>query len=508
MWYFRTKPLSGGHKIANLSFTVPASLMAPYYDVDQNLCAAGPMVFTEIGAGLMGANSCYDPKGNFNPTPQCLIKLFTAAGGTDAGTLYPDTAEKAKALVIKGSDGKPSIDETIDSLNNMGNIAIYGTDTEGAPVGFEAQKQMALAFLGLTMTNPCDGPQADTGPHSPECLDYLWRTSGEAGALPANLDPASLPYGYCSANGTAAPLKSAANAQDANSQGSITDVRRYFNGLFARSQDSSDFDAQAAAMKACYGININSPSGATSCPSTKTCDWIATANSVSWKGMDGGLVQASIGDDDTIVGVNYKNEIYRRHVTGAWAALPGALTQVYTNGGKMVGIADFGAASGQYGGSIWRWNGSSWIRLPGAAIWAAVGTDGEIWCVNKVGGIYRWNGTNDWVMIPGGAIMVSVGDAQNVYVVGYSDGGKVWKYEGSGFKNIPTPVAVKQISVTAGGSKLAVFGKDGNIYGSANGGISWTQIGGNFNGSVSISNNYLLAVNSSDWSIYTRKISC
>jgi hypothetical protein len=47
------------------------------------------------------------------------------------------------------------------------------------------------------------------------------------------------------------------NVQNANDQGGITGVRAFFNGLFARSQDSSDFDAQAVAMKACYGPNID-----------------------------------------------------------------------------------------------------------------------------------------------------------------------------------------------------------------------------------------------------------
>jgi len=492
---------------ATISFTVPASLVGPYYDVDQDQCAAGPMVFTEVGAGLMGAHSCYDAKGKFNPSVYCLTKLFIAAGGTEAGTLYPDTAEKAAALVMKDADGKPSLDATVESLNNMGNIAIYGTDTEGAPVGFEAQKQMALALLGLTMTNPCDGPQSATGPHSNECLDYLWRTSGDSGPLPSNLDPASLPYGYCSADGAAAPLKSAANAQAANALGNVTKVRNYFNGLFARSQDSSDFDAQAVAMKACYGVKISSPVGATSCPATKPCDWITAANKAPWTGMDGGLVQATIDEGDNVIGVNYKMEIYRRPVKGSWVRLSGGLTQIDSKGGIVVGIR------GDIGGVIYRnksadVNHSSWEQLPGAASWVSVGGDGELWCVNSAGSIYRWNGAPNWVLIPGGASNVAVGDANNVYVVGYSDGGKLWKYEKSGFKNIPTPVAVKQVSVTAGGSKMLIFGQDGNIYGSANSGVSWTQIGGNFNGSVSISDNYIVAVNSSNWSIYTRAISC
>lgn len=482
-----------------LNIKVPATLADPYYDVDLGACPAGPMVLTEAGAGMMGANSCYDAKGQFNPTIHCLTQLFEAAGGTSAGTLYPDTAAKAKALVVNGS-----LDETVDQLNNLGSIALYGTDNNGAPSGFAAQKDAALKFLGITMSNPCDGPTASTGPHSTECLNYLWKTSGNAAPLGNGVNPDTLPYDYCHAAGTEAPLKSEANQQAANELGSVQAIRNYYNGIFVRSQDSSDFDAQAAAMQACYGTKINKPNAPISCPPKKACDWIAAANAVQWTLMEGGLVQATIDENDIIIGVNYKMEIYRRHVKGKWVRLSGALTQVDSKGGIVVGIR------GDIGGNIYinksaDVNQGSWKQLPGAASWVSVGVDGELWCVNSGESIFRWSGS-DWVMIPGAAIQLSVGDANNIWVV--NSQGRLYKWRGPDWKYVPTPVPLKQISVTAGGSKLQAFGRDGNVYGSANDGVSWTQIGGNFNGSVSISNNYIVAVNSSDWSIYTRTISC
>lgn len=241
--------------------TIPASLRGPYYDVDQELCAAGPMVFTEIGAGIMGANSCYDAKGKFNPSVYCLTKLFEAVGGTSAGTLYPDTPAKASALVVNGS-----LDATVDALNNRASIAMYGVDNNGAPSGFEAQKKAAVDMMGLILSNPCDGPTSAEGPHSDICLDYLWRTSGNTTPLGPNVDPASIPYAYCSANGEAAPLKSVAALQTANDLGGVQSVRSYFSSLFNRSQDSSDYDAQAEAMKACYGVNLPRNTGPPACP--------------------------------------------------------------------------------------------------------------------------------------------------------------------------------------------------------------------------------------------------
>jgi ribosomal protein S11 len=49
------------------------------------------------------------------------------------------------------------------------------------------------------------------------------------------------------------------NVQAANAQGSVANVRSYFQSIFNRTQNSSDFDAQAAAMRSCYNIVIQQP---------------------------------------------------------------------------------------------------------------------------------------------------------------------------------------------------------------------------------------------------------
>ena len=249
------------YNMVTIDCILPATLSGPYYEPEQDLCSTGPMVFTETGAGIMGSHSCYNSKGGFNPTIYCITQLFTSAGGTSNGTFYPSTAEAAAKLVVKGDDGKPSLDATVDNLNNMANIAIYGMDNQGAPASFATRKAAALGFLGISMVNPCDGPTAAAGPHTPECLDYLWRTSGNPSQDASSVDPATLPYAYCNSSGLSAPVINGSinleNVQSANEQGGVTGVRAFFNGLFARSQDSSDFDAQAVAMKACYGPNID-----------------------------------------------------------------------------------------------------------------------------------------------------------------------------------------------------------------------------------------------------------
>ena len=73
---------------------------------------------------------------------------------------------------------------------------------------------------------------------------------------------------------------------------------------------------------------------------------------------------------------------------------------------------------------------------------------------------------------------------------------------------VPTPVQVKQVSVTVGGTRLVAVGTNGNIYASRDRGASWTQIPGNFDGYVTINDNYILAGNKSNATLYSRKLTC
>jgi hypothetical protein len=174
--------------------------------------------------------------------------------------------------------GAPSLDATTAYLNNQGSIATYGVTTAGQPVDFNTFKSAAMQMLGTQPLNPCDGPAATTGPQSPECLDYLYRTSGNPGQDASPVDPTSLPYAYCGPAGTAAPLNpdgsvNQAAVTAANANGSVTNIRQFFQTLFNQTQ-SSDFATQAGAMGSCYGTTIAPPSDPTSaCPPANPDDW-------------------------------------------------------------------------------------------------------------------------------------------------------------------------------------------------------------------------------------------
>ena len=251
---------------------VPATLADPTFEEDTRACPSGPIVLTEIGAGIMGSNTCFDSNGVFSPNVSCLQRLFISAGGTTKGTLYPTTDEQAKALT------RGDMDATMDYLNAQANLAIYGVDGNGSPQPFSVVKAAALAMLGISMSNPCDGPTSEKGPHSAECLDYIWRTGPISG--PPGSATASLPYSYCSSAGTSAPLNSdgtpnATNISNANQQGSVLNIRNYFQDIFNRTQDSSNFSSQTIAMKSCFGVNISVPVDEVDndCPAPNPDEW-------------------------------------------------------------------------------------------------------------------------------------------------------------------------------------------------------------------------------------------
>lgn len=242
---------------ANLSVIIPATLVDPAFPDDKADCPTGPLVFTEVGAGLMGSHSCFKADGSFNPTQYCLQELFLAAGGTQSGADFPNTDAKAAALVVNNS-----LDDTVAQLNNRGSIAQYGFDSNGVGVEFAKFRDASIRMLGRSPSNPCDGPNADTGPHTPECLDFLWRTAG-AQTMPTT-DNAPDEYLYCSKGAPGAPLRvdgtpNDDNVASANMLGALASIRQAYGTLYGRTKNTADFDDQNAAMQQCHGTSVKPP---------------------------------------------------------------------------------------------------------------------------------------------------------------------------------------------------------------------------------------------------------
>ena len=225
-------------------FQVPATLIDPPLEDDKFDCPSGPLVHTPIGAGLMGSHSCYNPDGSFNPSIFCLQELFNSAGGTMAGKGYPGTAAAAAALVQNDpTTGKPSLDATMTYLNNQAQIALYGMDMNNAAVSFATLSAASIFMFGRAPANPCDVPEAATGPQSPECLAYLWTSAG------------------CSPAGQLAPMDANGNVNQANVNkvmpyGSAAAIQQQYQNVYNTATQSSDYDVQDEFSLLCFNTSV------------------------------------------------------------------------------------------------------------------------------------------------------------------------------------------------------------------------------------------------------------
>lgn len=268
-----------------LNVTVPATLMDPPISDDKLDCPSGPIVATEIGAGLFGSHSCFKADGSFNPTQYCLQELFQSAGGSQQGSMWPNTDANVQAILQTtgtkvGKDPTAvTLDDVMATLNYLGSIANYGTDPAGNDPGFQVYKGACQYMLGFVPLNPCQGPTAASGPHSPECLDYLYRTSGDPSLDGISVDPTSLPYASCTQSGTVAPLNpdgsvNQGNVSMANQYGAIANIRAMYQSIFNQAQDSSDFYKQAPAMQQCHGVTLEAPvTPPDACPPPASDEW-------------------------------------------------------------------------------------------------------------------------------------------------------------------------------------------------------------------------------------------
>ena len=137
----------------------------------------------------------------------------------------------------------------------------------------------------------------------------------------------------------------------------------------------------------------------------------------SWTRIEGIAKQVSIGSDGDVWAVTANGEVYHR-VMNAWTQTLGDAVTLISVGNKdhIVCVRS--------DGSLYQWNGMEWKQLAStdASIsWAAIGHDGDLWCVNASGAIYhRVNGSLE--LVDGTAQQVAVHDKHHVFVV-TSEGG-------------------------------------------------------------------------------------
>jgi len=118
-----------------------------------------------------------------------------------------------------------------------------------------------------------------------------------------------------------------------------------------------------------------------------------------------------------------------------WVSIPGIKADdigIGKNGSVWITATD---------GSIHRWNGSKFEKMPGGAKRVAVAPDGNAWVVNSGGEIHRFNNaTNQYTRIDGGARDIGVGADGSVWRIGMSvvpGGYDIYQWNGTSWDKRP-----------------------------------------------------------------------
>lgn len=87
--------------------------------------------------------------------------------------------------------------------------------------------------------------------------------------------------------------------------------------------------------------------------------------------------------------INKEGKIFQGNGSGGWTELPGRGSDIGIGANGSIYITGTYSSSSSYGGWVYEWNGSSWIRISGLATCITVDPAGKPWVANKVGHIFQ-----------------------------------------------------------------------------------------------------------------------
>jgi hypothetical protein len=251
----------------NLSCMMPFSFLS-MYDGDALTCDNGPIITQAASATFLESDPCFgkaNQPGNYKL--ECLQTRWIELGGTQQGTGYPSSQAAADALQ-KGADGGGlDIDTIVNNLAPKMLAAATGKDASGANMSLADWNTVSMWATGTPINTPCDGPGADTGPLSKECLSYLYMNQGvnsHIGAtyslLPAqvaSMKGQDMPNTYCQP-GTAIDPATDAGLKFGQGLGGINAVKQTYDQINRLANDNTQTNsARAVAVQQCYGVTID-----------------------------------------------------------------------------------------------------------------------------------------------------------------------------------------------------------------------------------------------------------
>ena len=258
---------------------VPATLRDPTVDDDITLCPMGPIVSTQEAATRLKSGACEQPVNGLPQGPgsfseKCIQSLFIASGCTIEGKAYPSNSAKLDNLTRdKNTGDNMEIDTITSAMDDMYLIATTGTNFNKDSFEEKTIEKYSIDCLGITKRDPCDTPFRNTGPHTPQCLDYLFKNAGASNSAVGQTYPGMYnrssgtkqneksPVMYCQRAGSMSPIGSNGKINydavtKANSKGGIPAVKEFYREIHYNANFNKDIEPQKKALSQCYGIGV------------------------------------------------------------------------------------------------------------------------------------------------------------------------------------------------------------------------------------------------------------
>jgi len=270
--------------MATVEFTavIPATLCDPTSEEDLAACPIGPLVSTSEGIKRLNSGVCEKlidgkPQGPGTFTDKCIQSLFIASGCTKEGKAYPSDNNKLKKITKdENTEDNLDIDSITTNLSDLYSVAVTGLDTNGETYEEKTIEKYNSDCFGKSMNDPCDSINKNVGPHTPQCLDYLFRNAGADNAKVGNTyagmknrssgtnTSEKNPVMYCQRAGSMAPVGKDGKynfgaISVANAKGGLSAVKEFYRKIHYDANYNKDVGPQKKALKECYGLNLPEP---------------------------------------------------------------------------------------------------------------------------------------------------------------------------------------------------------------------------------------------------------
>jgi hypothetical protein len=237
------------------------------------MCAGSPFVTKPESAQLLASDSCYK-KGSGPGTYEmsCLQAIFLNNGCLEKGKGYPTTPLTVSDLLYDLKDNPRNLEAISDYIYSNAVSTSTGLDMNGKQLTIKKWSDASVFCTGVAITSVCDIGNKETGPLSPDCLEYLWDNKGEnkkQGAtyniisLSRSLFSSGMTNRFCTKAGTMSPrdINGKNNTGAINfwkNKGGVDAVKSLMASIhYDANNENIPEDLRKEKMLQCYGLLPN-----------------------------------------------------------------------------------------------------------------------------------------------------------------------------------------------------------------------------------------------------------